>query len=205
MKKLILIGILAAFLAACSGNNAEKERLESIRIADSIAQVQIEKARLDSIRQDSIIQAEKEAINISLFVKSFKEPGFSRGLNLKSDSKISKELESLGFSVNKSTRNRYEEVCGEYQSWKSTKYTFTKTIGGETLVIEKEDNLEIIFPNEEFLKKFMETASKEGYKKSKGYSEEDGDYYKGPSDCYYMGTDIIVSGNTVKITVRWEC
>ena len=67
MKK-ILFGAAALFLMTnCSGNGTtEKTSEDSIRIADSIAQVEAaqaaaEQARQDSIRQDSIAKAEVAA------------------------------------------------------------------------------------------------------------------------------------------------
>lgn len=62
MKKLLL-GAAALFLmASCSGSGSTKNtNEESTRIADSIAQVEAEQARLDSIRQDSIAKAEELA------------------------------------------------------------------------------------------------------------------------------------------------
>ena len=209
--KIFLFGVTALFLmASCSGNGAsEKAKEDSLRIADSIAQVEAakaEQARLDSIRQDSIAKAELEAFNINLFVSPFKEEGFKgKGMELKTDKQISKALTNLGFSENTSVRNRTEEVCGEYQTWKSTKYTFSKVIDNEPFMVEYEDQVEIIFPSSEFKDKFMESVTKAGYKKSTNYTDINGTYYQGPSECYYRGTDIIVQGNKVFITLRSEC
>lgn len=205
MRKL-LFGALAIFLiAGCSGKvDTEKARQDSIRMADSIARVEAaEQARLDSIRQDSIKNAELEAFNINLFVTPFKDEQFGVGLMINSDNQISKALTNLGFKESKTVTTKYEEICGEYTSWKSTKYTFNKTIGDETIVINSEDTIEIIFPNAEYKDKFMKSAIAAGYKKSGTY---DGSIeYRGPSECYYNGSDISVQGNTVTITYRSEC
>ena len=67
MRKL-LFGLFAIFLmASCSGNSSsEKSREDTASIADSIAQVEtakaeVEQARLDSIRQDSIAKIEESS------------------------------------------------------------------------------------------------------------------------------------------------
>lgn len=211
MKKLLFGCVALLLVAGCSGNgNKQLEAPETIT-SDSISQMdaaaqQAEMARRDSIRRDSIIKAELEAFNINLFVSSFKEEGFSgRGMELKSDKQISKALANLGFSESKSVRTRTEEICGSYETWKSTKYTYSKSIGDKTIIVENEDEVEIIFPDSELKDRFMKSVSKAGYKKAQNYSDKDGIYYEGPSDCYYRGSDIIVQGNKVFITPRWEC
>ncbi|MCH5236621.1 MAG: hypothetical protein J1E95_02340 [Muribaculaceae bacterium] len=212
MKKLLLGAVALFLMASCAGNgSSEKAREDSARIADSIAQIEktkaeAEQARQDSIRQDSIKKAELEAFNIKLFVSPFKEEGFSgRGMELKTDKQISKALANLGFSENKSVRTRTEEICGTEETYKSTKYTYSKTIDDKTIIVEYEDELEIIFPNSELKDMFMKSAIKAGYKKNKNYSDGTGIFYQGPSDCYYRGSDIMVQGNKVFITYRSEC
>ena len=212
MKKLLLASA-ALFLivtASCDFGRKERERQDSIRIADSIHHAEL--ARLDSIRQDSIRQdsiqrAElDEALRIMTFVKWFNEGGdWGKGLELRSDSQITASLVNLGFEVNKNTRTRREEICGEYTTWQSKIYRYTKTIGDETVEIKYEDNLEITFPNEEMRRNFVTSAMGVGYHKEQGYSEIHGTFYAGPSDCYYRGSDMIVQGNKVFITPRFEC
>ena len=64
MKKLFFGGVALLLMASCAGRgSSEKAREDSVRIADSIAQVETataaaEQARQDSIRQDSIAKAE---------------------------------------------------------------------------------------------------------------------------------------------------
>ena len=212
MKKILFVAAALFLMASCSGNGTtEKASDDSARIADSIAQVEnakaaAEQARLDSICQDSIQKAELEAFNINLFVSPFKEEGFKgKGMELKTDKQISKALANLGFSENKSVRTRTEEICGSEETWKSTKYTYSKIIGDKTIIVENEDNVEIIFPNSEIKEKFMKSAIKAGYKKNNNYSDREGTFYEGPSDCYYRGSDIMVQGNKVLITFRSEC
>lgn len=77
MKKILLFGtstlLLAGIMSACSGKGeAQKEKEDSIRTADSLAVVKLdlEQARQDSIIQDSIIQATaiekyKDAVTIT--------------------------------------------------------------------------------------------------------------------------------------------
>ena len=59
--------VITGILAGCSGVNKEREREDSIRNADSLAAVeatleQIEEARIDSIREDSLEKSEIEKI-----------------------------------------------------------------------------------------------------------------------------------------------
>ena len=209
MIKKVLFGAVALILmASCSGNGNKQLKAPQTLASDSVTQAEsaAEQARRDSIRQDSIRNAEFEAFNINLFVSPFREEGFKgKGMEIKSDKQISKALTNLGFSENKSVRTRYEEICGNDETWKSTKYTYSKAIGDKTIIVESEDEVEIIFPDSELKDKFMKSAIKAGYKKVKNDTDRDGIFYEGPSDCYYRGSDIIVQGNKVFITVRWEC
>lgn len=211
MRKILIVTAALFMMISCTGKDASKKSNEdSVSTSDSQARIEAEQAeaeqvRMDSLRQDSIKKAELDALNINLFVSSFTEEGFGRGLELKNEKQISKALTNLGFSENKSVRTRTEEVCGDYQTWKSTKYTFNKTVGNETVIVEYEDEVEIIFPNSELKDKFIRSATMAGYKKSPNYSDKDGIFYMGPSDCYYRGTDITEQGNKVFITIRTEC
>ena len=80
MKKL-LFGVAAIMLmTSCAGNGAsEKAREDSVRIADSIVQIETqqesaaEQSRLDSIRQDSIAKAEKAEKAASQYDNMIKE------------------------------------------------------------------------------------------------------------------------------------
>ena len=97
MKKFILIAsglfLTIGIMTGCSGRNAEKEREDSIRIADSIAAVEAareealriaEQARLDSIRLDSIENEENLRIKPQYFSydidsqKKMKSLGFKK-------------------------------------------------------------------------------------------------------------------------------
>ena len=212
MKKLLFAAVALIFMVACSGKGDKQIKAPQAPISDTVTQAddasaqQAELARRDSIRRDSIKKADLEAFNINLFVTPFKEEGFNgRGLEIKSDKQISKALTNLGFSENKSVRTRTEEICGGMETWKSTKYTYSKTIGDKTIIVESEDDVEIIFPNSELKDKFMKSAIKAGYKKGENYTDREGKFYEGPSDCYYRGSDIIEQGNKVFITVRSEC
>ena len=139
MKKL-LFGISALLLlASCSGNGAsEKAREDSTRIADSIAQVEAakvaaEQARLDSIRADSIKQAEADA-----FYNKLPDPK-----KIVWDVKAGNYLKKLGFSGNTQVDGDYAE--GTYiltDGDKTCKVHFeTETNVGETEVtITGDDN-----------------------------------------------------------------
>ena len=73
MKKLLFGAVALLLMASCSGNGTtEKANDDSARIADSIAQVEAakaaaEQARVDSLRQDSIANAEKAAQEASKY------------------------------------------------------------------------------------------------------------------------------------------
>lgn len=95
MKNLLLVTVILLLTASCvEKGTSDKAKEDSARLADSIAQVEdakiaAEQARLDSIRKDSINNAEAD-----LFYNSL--PNIKK-LPFREPSKITKYLHSLGF------------------------------------------------------------------------------------------------------------
>lgn len=114
MKKFTftLIGICALFFASCDGGRAERERQDSIRRADSIAQVEAamaaaEQARLDSLRQDSIEKVEKAMAAV---------PSFNTLISTDSEALFKK----LGYTI---TRKKvFNDQFGEYETYITATY-----------------------------------------------------------------------------------
>lgn len=103
MKRLfsivLTLGTLVA-LFSCSGKQqAEQARMDSIRVADSIRQAEeaIEKARLDSIRRDSILQAEKIAAAMPTPHMFGEDLRSSWGGTLKDVKILRKDLQERGY------------------------------------------------------------------------------------------------------------
>lgn len=144
MKKcsFISLGSLALLLLSMScsdGGRAQREREDSIRIADSIAQVEAaqaaaEQARLDSIRQDSIAQEEK----LNLAQKSFID-----------NTSWLKTLPKFGFELkSKKTTEDWDEWEGTDRVLE-TRYVYQRDLNGRIVTFEfslrkyKEGGLEI--------------------------------------------------------------
>lgn len=143
MKKLLL-GAAALFLmASCSGNGpTEKTKEDSVRIADSIAQVEAaqaaaEQARLDSIRADSIKQAEADA-----FYNKLPDPK-----KIVWNEKAGNYLKKLGFSGNTHGDEGYAEgtyiltdgdkTCKVHFTTESNTSDTEVTITGDDNALEK--------------------------------------------------------------------
>ena len=172
MKKLLLGAIVIFLMASCSGNGAsEKANEDSIRIADSIAQVEAakvaaEQARLDSIRADSIKQVEADA-----FYNKLPDPK-----KIVWDGKAGNYLKKLGFSGNTHGDEDYAE--GTYiltYGDKTCKVHFTTepNEGDTEVTITGDDNA---------LEKFYKRASKMR-----------ASYFEG-------GTEVTKKGNTIYIS-----
>ena len=147
MKKFVLIAtglfLTIGIMASCSGRNAEKEREDSIRIADSIAAVEeakeealriAEQARLDSIRQDSIEQEAKLNLAQMSFIKN---------------NNWLKTLPKFGFELkNKKTTEDWDEWEGT-ERVVDTHYTYQRELNGRVVTFEftlskyKEGGMEI--------------------------------------------------------------
>ena len=108
MKKVVSGAAALLLLASCSGNGAsEKAKEDSIRIADSIAQVEAaqaaaEQARLESMRQDSIRQDSIERAEFPEVVRKLWKGVPDHGINSLTKSSLSKDFYNLvdvGFAV----------------------------------------------------------------------------------------------------------
>ena len=138
MKKLLFgaAALLVMVMASCNGAS-EKAREDSIRIADSIAQIEAakaaaEQARLDSIRQDSIQNAEE----FSRVVKALE--------NLPNEKdKIVGYLTALGFKGSKKTSTRTQDYIGSEIEVEVEKYHYTFTLGDKSITysMDFEDTL----------------------------------------------------------------
>lgn len=141
MKKITLFAILmltvSTVIISCSGRNAEKEREDSIRRADSIAAVEAaneealrlaEQNRQDSISQDSIQNAE----NFTQAVKALE--------NISSASDIDKYLKNLGFTgaTKSSKKSQYDPLIEEDREIDVTKANYTFTSGDKTINYQSE-------------------------------------------------------------------
>ena len=127
-----------------------------------------------------------------------------RVMVMKSDEKVISRLEKLGYTCEKKW-SEYVEECG-WEPIKVENYKYKRDLYGYTMKVTIEDlSTTIEFPNEELLNNFIETILANRYKKAPASYQE---YYtyRGPNeDCYWNGTDILVSGKTVTIISRFEC
>ena len=124
MKKLLFGAAALLLMASCSGNRTtEKASDDSARIADSIAQVETAKAeqtRLDSIRTDSLKHEEEE-----LFYNSL--PNIKK-LAVSDNKKETKYLHSLGF------KGAFKEK-GMEEDWRA-EGTFTLEEGQRKCIVK---------------------------------------------------------------------
>lgn len=199
MKKITIftfgVMLLGGIMASCSGGNAEKEREDSMRTADSLAAIeadlqQIEQARLDSIRQDSINNA-SAGLTFEMFTCPEKIEGvtLTTFLTLK---KIKSNLEGLGFeqtgSQNKKEKD-YDWTPDNPTYYTKNTTTFAKTIGSNTTKVEVEGSegyvseVDIEFPNEAQVAEFKSTV--------KGKLKD--------SNVYWHAMEIKYKGNKVEI------
>lgn len=133
---LLFLACLAGIFIGCNGNNQDKHQKDTTNIIESGAEVDnaLEQARLDSIRQESILQdsiaREKEKIARAMPTpQMFGEKLASEaGATLKSVSSLRKRLPSLGYEkinnnkfalkeggdIKVSVKLNYQEFEGEY-------------------------------------------------------------------------------------------
>lgn len=129
MKKFLLGAAALFLLVNCAGKGAsEKDQEESDRIADSIAQVEAERAaaeqaRQDSIRQDSIQKAEEFAA----VVKALEKLPENRD-------RIPSYLKSLGFEGSKKTSTKTDDYLGSQIEIEVEKYYYTLTMGDKRII-----------------------------------------------------------------------
>lgn len=138
MKKFILSAIgfflIIGIMASCSGKNAEKEREDSIRIADSIAAAEAaqaaEQARLDSIKFEEQRLKPSTLFGISSANKNY---------YLLDKTKMFSNLNSSGFIKGK-TKETAPSYTGEWE-YSTSKTDFTKDSR------ENSDNITVIVYN----------------------------------------------------------
>ena len=162
MKKLLLGAAVVLLMVSCAGRNAEKERDDSIRSADSIAAVEAsqaaEQAHLDSIK------FEEQRLKPSAFL------GVSSSSNHKEfylldENKIFSNLKNMGFTKGKTKKSEYT-YTGEWQ-YLTSKTDFTNDSQ------ESSDNITVIVYNidkggicedENYVKiKFKDERNKEAF------------------------------------------
>ena len=199
MKRNILfiagLFVLVSSIASCAGRNAEKEREDSIRIADSIAaaeaaQAEAEQARLDSIRQDSINNA-----TAGLTFQMFCYPEKVEGVTLQSFltlKQIKSKLEEIGFTQTGSQQKKekeYDWTPDNPSYYTKTITTFSKTIGENTTTVTLGGadgyvfDAKIEFPKSKDVEEFKSTV--------KGKLKD--------SNVYWHAIEISYKGNTVVI------
>lgn len=164
MKKLFFGATALLLMASCSGNGTTKKTKEdSTRIADSIAQVEadrkaqeaakeaMEKARLDSILQDSIAQEEKMRIDPKIFARE----GYEKKL-----------LNQYGFKV------VYDRKFINYdidEGFEDYEIRYTRTFNGRKIVYDAWGSTcmgaTLTFYDPVDKKNFIEDINKAGYKK----------------------------------------
>lgn len=175
MKNLILIFLIGTFVSvfiSCSGRNTEKERADSIRIADSIASAQVakykaEQARLDSIREDSIKNM-AAGLSFQTFISPKKMEMGGITLQLFSPLKtVASNLASLGFELIDSrtfTRHDYFDGSGDGEDVTARLDNYKKMVKDHlTLVsIESQGNtiidISITFPQSKDVEVFKQTV-----------------------------------------------
>lgn len=110
---------------------------------------------------------------------------------------IAKNLRNAGWNVSKRTVRRLDYTGTEYENVDI--YTITKsTAAGSTVITLDDDEVRIKFPNSADKNAFMSSI------KVFGYKMRGGRLMGGPTDCYWDGSYVESSGNTVKIVQIWE-
>lgn len=199
---VLVLGVVGYIVYNSSRNKALAEMQEKARL-DSIAVAELEQARLDSIREDSLLKAHKESLTLKadIVCEAIAADGFSRLLTIRSDAKIIASLKSIGFTV-VSQRTEYRSgECGDETVRQDTITVLSRDDDGTLTNVTLDPGalfVEINFGSATDLQRFIDTAIKMGYKKN-------GDTLNDPSDCYWAGSDIEISGNSVKIVSRFEC
>ncbi len=208
MKKLIFPALAILFigmlgLPSCGPSKADKEaaaKADSIRKADSIANLEKERERmkqelLDSIQnaQDAEKEAQLKAVKpvtqYALINTSDYGPGIRDVKQLKS------LLTGLGFAVKTNNRPESEDEMEEYTALTASR----KGVDGTTTITytRSEDNVIYInFANEHELNQFVESMVVSNYSKSGNH------YYHPKNNMGKIG--VKVSGNKVTIMDPFE-
>ena len=134
MKKSLLGAAALLLMVSCASNGtSEKAKEDSIRIADSIAQVEAakasaEQARLDSLHQDSIAKAEESAKVaaqydelISQYVDAVNKYGkLCMGDDWDAINKVSQKYMKLEKQISKIKGNLNSEQLSKFKQAKAT-------------------------------------------------------------------------------------
>lgn len=199
---LLIIGAGVGYYFYSDHQKQEAAAMEQAR-QDSIAQAQADSIRMVAVR-DSIEKAkiaeekEKQALKITHFCKWDSSNKVMTQRNV--DAMVS-TLKSLGFSVTAhSKKPMYSDAIGEYEE---INYTLERDLYGSFIKIEitQSESLstEITFADSQDRDNFIATFTANKFKKSGKDS-----YSGGSMDCYWMGTDITVKGNSVTLDERFE-
>lgn len=188
MKKFTFGLGIVLLVAGCSRNentgkgNSEEAVQDSIKTADSIAQVEIAKAaeaaaeqiRLDSLRQDSINTEERMRLRIKMF---YDNP--------------EKALKSVGFK-------KVYDKCDDDGEVECCVIKYERILNGRkityTIQLDTSTDCYLSFSDPQDQEKFMEDAKSNGYKKG-----EYGYYWKEKNNYYYPYIDI--EGRKVHVNV----
>ena len=128
MKKFLFPIAAIMLMVSCAGNKeSEKAREDSVRVADSIAQVEAaeaaaEEARQDSIRQDSI----QKAVEFASVVKALERIPDE-------NNKLDGFLKSLGFKGNVKKSTRTEDYLGDMLEYDVETYNYTYSMGDKKI------------------------------------------------------------------------
>lgn len=144
-----------------------------------------------------------EALSIDIFCCPENVDPWGKLMSFKDTKDIIPQLSRMGFTTVKTTKTVKEEICGSMERYKADFYTSTKTVPEGIITIKIEGTAfsspVIKFPSTALKDQFIDTA------KAAGFVYEGDGFYRGPSECYYDGTDIKVEGNTVTLIIRSEC
>lgn len=173
MKKLLLGASALLLMASCSGNGAsEKANDDSVRMADSIAQVEVV-TQADSTAIEAPEAEKAPELNVSAFYKKAGSGQYSI-LSLK---KVQECLTNAGFTLKekgteKVTRGPYDDEVARYPEWTYENGSLEVEIvtyprGSEVYYIDFE------FEDKASADEFIKNAKADGFKK-----ESDG-LYKG--------------------------
>lgn len=184
MKKILFGATALILMVSCSGNGTsyEKARQDSIRIADSIAQVEAakaiaEQARQDSIRQDSIKRIEKAIASIPSFYEFEKNSHRGKFLKERGFNVTEKYVYEGGDLVD------YYDVKATFQPTEGISCTFKNNMGGAAgFSITIDGAPDVLNKIYEDAKSFVKTRNKQ-------YSSE------GSEEC----GEVSLKNNTVKV------
>lgn len=215
---IVIVGLIVMLIIQTLSSSPDKKEAQDYSFEQEdlalqqelqLQREQMELARQDSIRQDSIQKEEEKANRLTILTFCKYDPS-EKIMDQLSGTKIYSNLKALGFTQ---TGRRYLysgdgciEMTEEITTFEREKYgNFVKvTVYG----VDRDDpssyklgSVEITFSDSEQRDYFIQTALQNRFKKRSA------NYYEGynPDDIYWDGTSIEVSGNTVTLTDQFEC